>query len=123
MFCSSKSNGNNQNSSNMPTARSNKGDPEIRFTQREASTSEHSISSIVSSISITQDENFRVTNHAENSLKVMESYFQNQQLTDVTLVAGKGISNKENNNKKKKKENKLLIHLQAINVSRLIGSF
>lgn len=72
----------------MPTARSNKGDSEIRFTQREASTSEHSISSIVSSLSITQDENFRVTKHAENSLKVMESYFQQQQLTDVTLVAG-----------------------------------
>ncbi|XP_046627116.1 kelch-like protein 5 isoform X1 [Neodiprion virginianus] len=81
----------------MPTARSNKGDPEIRlnkadteirFSQREASTSEQSISSIVSSISISQDENFRVLKHAENSLKVMDSYFQKQQLTDVTLVAG-----------------------------------
>lgn len=53
------------------------------------SASEHSISSIASSISTSQDENFRVSKHAENSLKVMEKYLHKQQFTDVTLIAGK----------------------------------
>ncbi|XP_012264129.2 kelch-like protein 5 [Athalia rosae] len=72
----------------MPTARPIKGEPDVRFSQREASTSEHSISSMASNNSICVDENFKVSKHAENSLKVMETYFQQQQLTDVILVAG-----------------------------------
>lgn len=68
---------------------SNKGEPETRFSQKDASVSEYSISSIASTVSVTQDENFRVPKHAENSLKIMEEYLQKQQLTDVTLIAGK----------------------------------
>ncbi|XP_078033559.1 kelch-like protein 5 isoform X2 [Augochlora pura] len=55
---------------------------------KETSVSEHSISSTVSSISNSHDENFRVSKHAENSLKVMEKYLHEQQFTDVTLIAG-----------------------------------
>ncbi|XP_076244512.1 kelch-like protein 5 isoform X2 [Calliopsis andreniformis] len=66
----------------------NKGEQEFLFSNKEASVSEHSISSIVSSISISQDENFRMSEHAENSLKVMERYLHRQQLTDVILIAG-----------------------------------
>ncbi|XP_015599549.1 kelch-like protein 5 [Cephus cinctus] len=72
----------------MPSARTNKGEQGICFPQREASTSEHSISSMVSNVSNSQDENFRVPKHAENSLKVMEEYLYKEQLTDVTLIAG-----------------------------------
>ncbi|XP_043281297.1 kelch-like protein 5 isoform X2 [Venturia canescens] len=56
--------------------------------------SEHSISSIGSNISTatttttTQDENFSVPKHAENSLRVMDECLQRQQLTDVTIIAG-----------------------------------
>ena len=67
-------------------AGTNKGDQDFLFSNKEASTSEHSISSMVS---ISQDENFRMTEHAENSLRVMERYLHKQQLTDVTLIAGK----------------------------------
>lgn len=67
----------------------NKGDQDFLFPNKEASVSEHSISSMVSSISISQDENFRMSEHAGNSLKVMERYLHKQQLTDVTLIAGK----------------------------------
>lgn len=67
----------------------NKGEQELLFSNKEASASEHSISSMVSSISVSQDENFRVSKHAENSLKVMEKYLHKQELTDVTLIAGK----------------------------------
>ncbi|XP_076619748.1 kelch-like protein 5 [Colletes latitarsis] len=64
---------------------SNRGElfKELLFSNKEASISEHSISSVVSSISTSQDEK-----HAENSLKVMEKYLHKQQLTDVTLIAG-----------------------------------
>ena len=68
---------------------SNKGEQETRFSQKDGSASEYSISSIASSVSVTQDENFRVSKHAEHSLKIMEEYLQKQQLTDVTLIAGK----------------------------------
>lgn len=43
--------------------------------------SEHSISSMMSCVSISPK-------HAESSLRVMESYLHKQQLTDVTLIAG-----------------------------------
>lgn len=43
--------------------------------------SEHSISSMMSCVSISPK-------HAESSLRVMESYLHRQQLTDVTLIAG-----------------------------------
>lgn len=56
--------------------------------KKDASTSEQSISSLASNLSISQDEQFRVSKHAENSLKCMENYLYNQQLTDVILVAG-----------------------------------
>ncbi|KAK0170163.1 hypothetical protein PV328_010760 [Microctonus aethiopoides] len=56
--------------------------------KKDASTSEQSISSLTSNLSISQDEQFRVSKHAENSLKCMEDYLYNQQLTDVILVAG-----------------------------------
>lgn len=68
---------------------SNKVELEFLFSNKEGSASEHSISSMVSSISVSQDENFRVTKHAENSFKVMEKYLHEQQLTDVILIAGK----------------------------------
>ncbi|KAG7201661.1 hypothetical protein KM043_004391 [Ampulex compressa] len=64
-----------------------KGDQEFLFSEKEASASEHSISSMISNIS-TQDENFRAPKHAESSLRIMEKYLQRQQLTDVTLIAG-----------------------------------
>lgn len=67
----------------------NKGEQEFLFANKEASGSEHSISRMVSSINASQDENFRVSNHAENSLRVMEKYLHKQQLTDVILIAGK----------------------------------
>ncbi|XP_012344511.1 kelch-like protein 5 isoform X2 [Apis florea] len=67
---------------------SNKVELEYLFSNKEASASEHSISSMVSNSS-SQDENFRVSKHAENSLRVMEKYLHEQQLTDVILIAGK----------------------------------
>lgn len=70
-------------------AGSNKVELEFLFSNKEGSASEHSISSMVSSISVSQDENFRVSKHAENSFKVMEKYLHEQQLTDVILIAGK----------------------------------
>ncbi|XP_051165737.1 kelch-like protein 5 [Leptopilina boulardi] len=70
------------------TMSSIKGESELRFSQKDASASEYSISSIASTISVSQDENFRVSKHAENSLKIMEEYLQKQQLCDVTLIAG-----------------------------------
>lgn len=35
-----------------------------------------------------QDEFFSCLEHAENALKQMETYFENQQLCDVVLIAG-----------------------------------
>lgn len=70
------------------TMNSIKGESELRFLQKDASVSECSISSIASTLSVSQDENFRVSKHAENSLKIMEEYLQKQQLCDVTLIAG-----------------------------------
>ncbi|XP_066584092.1 kelch-like protein 5 [Prorops nasuta] len=64
----------------------NKGDQESSLCEKDASASEHSISSMTSSIS--QDEYFRVPNHAENNLKAMEEYLNKKQLTDITLIAG-----------------------------------
>lgn len=75
--------------SHNAVAGTNKGELDFLFANKEASASEHSISSMVSSISASQDENFRMTKHAENSLKVMEKYLHDQQLTDVILIAGK----------------------------------
>lgn len=46
--------------------------------------SELSLSSLAS-----HDECFRSYQHAETSLGKMESYFLKEQLTDVTLIAGK----------------------------------
>ncbi|XP_076391790.1 kelch-like protein 5 isoform X2 [Megachile rotundata] len=66
----------------------NKGEQEFLFSNKEASGSEHNILRMVSSISTSQDENFRVLKHAENSLRVMEKYLHKQQLTDVILIAG-----------------------------------
>lgn len=70
-------------------AASNKAEHEFLFSNKEASASEHSISSMASSISVSQDENFRMSKHAENSLRVMEKYLHEKQLTDVILIAGK----------------------------------
>lgn len=65
------------------------------FPSKEMSASEHSISSLSSNTSAatttttTQDENFSVPKHAENSLRIMDECLQKQQLTDVTIIAGK----------------------------------
>ena len=58
------------------------------FKLENTSTSEHSISSVALNTSASQDENFSVPKHAENSLRVMDDYLQRQQLTDVTIIAG-----------------------------------
>ena len=75
----------------MLTMNPNKGEQDSRFSQKDTSASEYSISSIASTVSISQDENFRVSKHAENSLRIMEEYLKKQQLTDVTLIAGKKL--------------------------------
>lgn len=86
-----------------------KGESESRFSQKDVSASEYSISSIASTVSVSQDENFRVSKHAENSLKIMEEYLQKQQLTDVTLIAGKQLFSIFNNlSKNKRKLNTVL---------------
>ena len=46
--------------------------------------SEHSLSSLAA-----HDECFRSLHHAETSLNRMEAYLIKNQLTDVTLIAGK----------------------------------
>ncbi|XP_034936195.1 kelch-like protein 5 isoform X2 [Chelonus insularis] len=56
--------------------------------KKDATTSEQSISSLMSTASISQDENFRVLKHAENSLQCMKEYLHNKLLTDVVLIAG-----------------------------------
>ncbi|XP_015109611.1 kelch-like protein 5 [Diachasma alloeum] len=66
----------------------NKGEQELHLPKKDATTSEQSISSLISTASSSQDENFRVAKHAENSLKCMEEYLHQQLLTDVVLIAG-----------------------------------
>lgn len=67
----------------------NKSDKEShQMPKKEASRSDHSIYSLLSNISISQDENFRMPKYAENSLRVMETYLKNQELTDIVLIAG-----------------------------------
>ncbi|KAG8038857.1 hypothetical protein G9C98_003164 [Cotesia typhae] len=60
----------------------------LTLLKKDATTSEQSISSLMSSASTIQDENFRVAKHAEISLKCMENYLHKQQLTDIVLIAG-----------------------------------
>lgn len=67
----------------MPDALENNG---AHFPQSEATTSLHSI---FSRIRLSKIDNFEFSGHAENSLKCMETYFRDQQLTDVILVTGK----------------------------------
>jgi len=70
-----------------PARAANKGEQQQQQQQQEfplglvKDASEHSISSIMSCVSISPK-------HAESSLRVMESYLHKQQLTDVTLIAG-----------------------------------
>ncbi|XP_008552054.1 kelch-like protein 5 [Microplitis demolitor] len=73
----------------MKNSEMNKVEEELlTLPKKDATTSEQSISSLMSSSSMTQDENFRVAKHAEISLKCMENYLHKQQLTDIVLIAG-----------------------------------
>lgn len=67
-----------------PARTTNKGEQQEFLLGLDKDASEHSISSMMSCVSISPK-------HAESSLRVMESYLHKQQLTDVTLIAGKRI--------------------------------
>lgn len=47
-----------------------------------------SFASLGTSSSSGQDEFFSCLDHSENALKQMETYYRNQQLCDVVLIAG-----------------------------------
>ncbi|EFN84981.1 hypothetical protein EAI_17322 [Harpegnathos saltator] len=66
------------------SAPANKGEQQEFPLALDKDASEHSISSIISCVSVSPK-------HAENSLRVMESYLHKQQLTDVTLIAGERL--------------------------------
>jgi len=69
---------------NSPARAANKGEQQQQQQQEfplDKDASEHSISSMMSCVSISPK-------HAESSLHIMESYLHKQQLTDVTLIAG-----------------------------------
>lgn len=81
----------------MPTAKDDKANngknkdvqQDYHFSKKDTSFSEQSLSSVVSNTSVSQDESFDFPKHAEDSLRVMERYLHEKQLTDVTLIAGK----------------------------------
>lgn len=70
----------------MATVLSSKNDPKIVDSQSEATASTSGTSQCFSSSTIGY---FNPDKHAVNSLKVMSTYFNNEQLVDVTLIAGK----------------------------------
>jgi len=83
MSSSSSSSSSSKIVGNSPAKATNKGEQQQEFSLGlDKDASEHSISSMMSCMSISPK-------HAENSLRVMESYLHKQQLTDVTLIAGK----------------------------------
>lgn len=86
-----------KNSTTMKHIELNKGEQELHLPKKDATTSEQSISSLMSTASSSLDENFRVAKHAESSLRCMEDYLHQQLLTDVVLIAGQFINSIFNN--------------------------
>lgn len=66
----------------MANARSNENHTKIRAEESESLLTKKSASSIVLS------ETFNFADHAKNAFQVMESYYNDLWLTDVTLVTG-----------------------------------